>query len=142
MKTLPTVLYLAVFSLLLTFTSTANASVAVSDAQTSEALQLKASEHKTSLSDILMSKIEKRMEKKIAKFQKRLAKKMADGQKVDFKTEPDKWMWFWLFGWGAGFLLYSFGWFVAAPFWYLGYLCMLAGTVCLIIWLLKKSGSM
>ena len=142
MKTLRTVLCLAVLSLLLTVSNTANASVAVSDAQTNEALQLKASEHKNSLGDILMSKIEKRMEKKVAKFQKRMAKKMADGQKVDFQTEPDKWMWFWIFGWGAGFLLYSFGYFIAAPFWYLGYLCMLAGTVCLIVWLLKKSGSM
>ncbi|MEI6409051.1 MAG: hypothetical protein WCR52_06695 [Bacteroidota bacterium] len=122
--------------------STANASLAVTNAQTNEALQLKSSEHKNSFGDILMAKIEKRMEKKMAKFQKRIAKKIAEGKKIDFQTEPDKWMWFWIFGWGAGFLLYSFGYFIAAPFWWLGYLCMLAGTICLVVWLLKKSGNM
>jgi hypothetical protein len=61
--------------------------------------------------------------------------------KVDFQAEPDRWMWFWLLGWGVGLALSIMSFFI--PFiGYLAYLCWLAGTVCLVIWLLKKTGNM
>lgn len=141
MKTLPTTLCLLVFTLFLASFSTVNASNAVSEEKTTEMLQQKASENEGFTAQV-MSKMEKRFAKKMAKMEKRFAKRFGNSTKVDFSDPVDKWMWFWLAGWAAGFLLYSFGYFIAAPFWYLGYLCWLAGTVCLVIWLLKKSGNM
>jgi len=141
MKALRTIIPLFVLAFFLVSFTTAKASVAVSEEKTSEMLQQKASENEGIVAQ-MTSKMEKRFAKKAAKIEKKLAKRFGNGEKVDFNDPVDKWMWFWIFGWAAGFLLYSFGWFVAAPFWYLGYLCMLAGTVCLIVWLLKKSGNM
>ena len=63
---------------------------------------------------------------------------------IDFQDPVNKWMWFWIFGWGAGLLLSILG--AATLFsgggilWILSYLCWLFGTVSLVIWLVKKFG--
>lgn len=83
-------------------------------------------------------KKEFKAEKRMAKFEK-LFKKAG----VDFKDPVNKWMWFWIFGWGAGIVISilaaatvtggGFG-----GLWILSSLCWLAGTVSLVIWLVKK----
>lgn len=83
-----------------------------------------------------------RFEKRIAFVQKVMKKKYDAG--IDFQDPVNKWMWFWIFGWGAGLLLsiigaatlFSTGGFI----WILGSLCWLFGTVSLVIWLVKKFG--
>lgn len=130
--------------LVLTFTlvfsyTTAMATNAVSAKETRKEVLKKVLEQK---GDQFAEKLtEAKMMKKATKASKFLNKKFG-GDKVDFQSEPDRWMWFWLLGWAAGFVLYTIGWFTFAPFWYLGYLCWLGGTICLIIWLLKKTGNM
>lgn len=75
-----------------------------------------------------------------------------DGKRVDFSDPVEKWMWYWIFGWAAGLVLYilavavatggvysgSFGF--AAILATLSWLCWLFGSVALIIWLVKKFG--
>lgn len=137
MKTTRFTLLMVAFALLAPLT-TSRAATAVSAKEAREAFVKKVVDSK--FEKAADSKMGQKLTKKMAKFQKFLGK--GGGKKVDFNDPVDKWMWFWLLGWAAGVVLYSFGWFVAAPFWYLGYLCMLGGTVCLVIWLLKKSGNM
>lgn len=141
MKTLRTTLCLLVFTLSLASFTTANASVAVPQEKTTEMLQQKAAEQHEGFASQVMTKMEKHFAKKAEKMQKRLAKRFGNGEKVDFNDPVEKWFWFWLLGWAAGIVLYTIG-FAVTPFWYLGYLCWVAGTVCLVIWLLKKSGNM
>ncbi len=82
--------------------------------------------------------------KKEFKAQKRMAKfeKLFKKAGVDFSDPVNKWMWFWIFGWGAGLVLSilaaatvtsGFG-----ALWLLSSLCWLAGSVSLVIWLVKK----
>jgi hypothetical protein len=92
-------------------------------------------------SDVLIDKMtDAKVMKKVAKVAKFFGKK-SGGDKIDFQTEPDRWMWFWLAGWAAGLLLGIFAVFVPA-IWYISSLCWLAGTIFLIIWILKKTGNM
>jgi hypothetical protein len=144
MKTFRTLLSLSFLVACCMAYSPMQASVTVSEEQMQEMLNQKMAEAQPDMT--FKQELSKRMEKKLAKLErkieKKLAKKLEKGQAIDFNDPVDKWMWFWLLGWAAGFVLYSMGWFIAAPFWYLGYLCMLAGTACLIVWLLKKSGNM
>lgn len=127
--------------MVLTFLFSANvafASTAVSAKETRKEVIKKVVEGQ---GDLL---VEKMSDSKTLKKATRLAKLLGKGDagdKVDFETEPDRWMWFWLLGWGAGLALSIMGFFI--PFiGYLGYLCWLAGSVCLVIWLLKKTGNM
>ena len=85
-------------------------------------------------------KKEFKMQKRMAKFEK-LFQKAA----VDFKDPVNKWMWFWIFGWGAAIVLSIVG--AAAVtglsagfgIWYLlASLCGLFGSISLIIWVVKK----
>ena len=98
----------------------------------------------------LIQKAEKkqvRTQKRIAVVQKFLAKNMAK-KAVDFKDPVNKWLWFGVFGWGAGLLLWIIaaavvtgGGFLGGGF--LGLLASLAwlfGTVAFVIWLVKKFG--
>ncbi len=83
-----------------------------------------------------------RLEKKLAKAEARAAEKSASAEeKVDFEDPINKWMWFWIFGWSAAIIFSILGYGVIGGLYYIGYLCGLFGTVSLIIWLLKKSGS-
>ncbi|MBK8967505.1 MAG: hypothetical protein R3D58_05530 [Saprospiraceae bacterium] len=87
-------------------------------------------------------------EKKALKF--KLFKKK--GNRVDFSDPVDKWMWFWIFGWAAGLLLsilaaavttggiYSGSFGFGAVLFTFAWLAWLFGSVCLIVWLVKKFG--
>jgi len=84
-----------------------------------------------------------RMERRMARVEKFMNSKL--GQKLlgGLDDPVDKWFWFWVIGWGAGIILTviagatlsagSFG-----ILWLLAYLAWLAGSVSLIIWLVKK----
>jgi hypothetical protein len=91
--------------------------------------------------------------KKEFKAQKRMAKleKFLKKAGVDFKDPVNKWMWFWIFGWGIALLVniiaavaVTGGAFGAGGLWILlGTIALLAGlfgTVSLVIWLVKKFG--
>lgn len=88
-----------------------------------------------------------RTQKRIAVVQKYLAKNMAK-KAIDFKDPVNKWLWFGVFGWGAGLVLWiiaasvvSGGGFLGGGF--IGVLASLAwlfGTVSFVIWLVKKFG--
>jgi hypothetical protein len=91
-----------------------------------------------------ISSSEQLYESKALKKAGKVAKKLgfAKGKdKVDFKSDPDRWMWFWIFGWGAGLVLWIIGWSILWPISYLGSLCWAAGSICAIIFLLKKTGA-
>ena len=86
-------------------------------------------------------KIEKKLEKLMGKIEKKFAKNQAEvGEAdVDFEDPVDKWMWFWIFGWGAGLVLTILG--SAAGIGIivgLGTIAWVFGTVALILWLVKK----
>jgi hypothetical protein len=96
-----------------------------------------------------MLKKQQRMQKRMERLQRFLEKRGAD---VDFSDPVDKWMWFWIFGWGAGILLTILapilfvstasvtGLGAAGILWLLASLAYLFGTVSLVIWLVKKFG--
>ena len=84
-----------------------------------------------------------RMERRMARVEKFMSSKK--GQKLlgGLDDPVDKWFWFWIIGWGAGIVLTI----IAAAaltsgtfgiLWLLAYLAWLAGSVSLIIWLVKK----
>ena len=112
-----------------------SASTAVSAKESREVIVKKVIEQK---STVLTEKLST---SKMMKKAKRLAQFFGNGEKIDLQSEPDKWMWFWILGWSAAILL-SIMSIVIWPLAYLGWLCGLAGTVCLVIWILKKTGSM
>ena len=84
-----------------------------------------------------------RMERRMERVEKFMNSKL--GQKLlgGLDDPVDKFFWFWIIGWGAGIVLTiiasatlsagSFG-----ILWLLAYLAWLAGSVSLIIWLVKK----
>lgn len=105
-----------------------------------------------------MTKKELRQQKRMLRKQNRMQKRMERLQRfmekrgVDFSDPVDKWMWFWIFGWGAGLLLTILapilfvstgsltGLGAAGIIWLLASLAYLFGTVSLVIWLVKKFG--
>jgi hypothetical protein len=112
------------------------ASTEVSASETREVLIKKIADQK---GDALVEKMSNsKMAKKMAKFAKFFSK---DGGKIDFQSEPDKWLWYGVFGLIGGILFYGIG-YAVYPLWFLGYLLWLAGVICIIIWFLKKSGNM
>lgn len=104
---------------------------------------------------VALTKKEIRKQRRIAKRQQRLSKFMnklkAKMPEIDLNDPVKKWMWFWIFGWGAWFLLSIIAWAAVsggiysgtfgfgAVLFTLGWLAGLAGTVALIIWLVKLS---
>jgi hypothetical protein len=84
-----------------------------------------------------------RMERRMERVEKFMNSKL--GQKLlgGLDDPVDKFFWFWIIGWGAGIVLTiiasaaltsgSFG-----VLWLLAYLAWLAGSVSLIVWLVKK----
>jgi Flp pilus assembly protein TadB len=96
-----------------------------------------------------------RAEKRAAWFYKVINKQMAKSKNkaLGGLDDPvDKFFWYWLIGWGAGLVLtiiasavavgsiYSGGFGAAVIFGILGWICWVGGTVCGIIWLVKKLG--
>lgn len=75
-------------------------------------------------------RLEKRLEKKATRLLKKLSRRAA----IDLNDPVEKWMWFWLLAWGGGLVLsvLGLGW--------LGWLLFVGGTVCLVIWLVRRSG--
>lgn len=62
---------------------------------------------------------------------------------VDFNDPVDKWLWFWIFAWGIALVLQVLAWGISG--WgvgWLSYLFWVAGTVCAVVWILKKFGNM
>ena len=80
-------------------------------------------------------------------FKKVVAKKMDKYGAIDFSDPVKKWMWFWIFGWAAGLLLWIISWTVLTSggiggfgvLGLLGSLAWLFGTVCLVVWLVKMA---
>jgi hypothetical protein len=91
-----------------------------------------------------ISSSEQLYESKALKRAGKVAKKLgfAKGKdKVDFQSDPDRWLWFWLFGWGLALIISILSVFTFGPLWYLSSLLWAAGSVCAIIFLLKKTGA-
>ena len=65
---------------------------------------------------------------------------------IDFQDPVNKWMWFWIFGWGAALVLSIVGAATVATgsvgsfglIYLLASLCGLFGTISLVVWLVKK----
>ncbi len=100
-------------------------------------LETAASYHKLTKKELRQ---QKRMEKRLKKMQKK---------GVDFSDPVNKWLWFAIFGWGAGIILYivayaligaslysGFGLF--GVFSLLGALASLFGSISFVVWLIKK----
>ncbi len=141
MKAFRFTLFVAVLALLMPLTGV-KASVAVPASASRTELMNKVN----SKADVKTTKFQKSfVAKKVSKMiAKRLAKSKAGGN-IDLADPVEKWMWFWIFGWGAGLLFYI----IAAAsvlttgfgiFGLLGLLCTLFGTISLVIWIVKKFG--
>ena len=135
MKTLRFTLFFAALLMLIPFTAT-QASEAVSAKEARENAIKKMSDNGSTT-----MATEGFMAKKVAKVAKWFNKK---GGKIDFQHPVDKFRWFAIAGWLAGALLYSLFWGVglAVGLYFIAYLCWLAGSVCFVVWILKKTGAM
>ena len=116
----------------------------------------KANETKTEILSKKEIKKQARQEKRMERHQKRMAKIQEwlnnKGLDIDLQDPVEKWMWFWIFSWGAGLILgiiaaasitggiYSGSFGIAALLGTIGWLCWLAGLAFLVIWLVKKFG--
>ena len=85
-------------------------------------------------------KKEFKMQKRLSKFEKFFKK-----AGIDLQDPVNKWMWFWIFGWGAAIVLSIIGAIAITSLstgfgiWYLlASLCGLFGSVSLVIWIVKK----
>ena len=100
-----------------------------------------------------MKKLEKQRkstEKKMAKFQKFMKSKKGQKMLGGLDDPIDKYFWYWVIGWGAAIVLsilaaaiatggaFSGGFGIAWILALIGWLAGLAGTVALVIWLIKK----
>ncbi|MBL7775447.1 MAG: hypothetical protein JNK89_05560 [Saprospiraceae bacterium] len=140
MKTIRFTLVLFIFALLMPATAS-HASIEVSASAARAEMAQKVGAQKDQLVTAL--KADKKHKAKL------FAKK---GNRVDFSDPVNKWMWFWIFGWAAGLVLYILAVAVATGSVYSGsfgfaailatfsWLAWLFGSVCLIIWLVKKFG--
>jgi hypothetical protein len=134
-------MFLMALAMLLPFTAV-KASVAVSAQEARTEMVKKAGSN----TDVKMNKIQKSfIAKKMTKFMSKRFAKAGGG--IDLQDPVEKWMWFWIFGWGAGLVLSILASAVTfgtgfSIFWGLASLLWLAGSVCLVIWLLKKFGGM
>ncbi|MEZ4919540.1 MAG: hypothetical protein R2792_10610 [Saprospiraceae bacterium] len=130
-------LFLAVLSFALLAPVASQAAVASTEAPQAAIERSEVKKEKKLFSEAKMAKMEKKLAKKMKKINKILGK---SGNSVDFNDPVDKWMWFWIFGWGGAILISVLSVFTGGFLWYLSYLLWTAGTVCLIIWLVKKFG--
>jgi hypothetical protein len=119
-------------------TSAAYAETAVTPAETRQGLIQKLSDKKD-IKD--MSYFEYLGQTKMVKKAAKLGQKIKNAApKVDFKTEPDRWLWYAVAGWVIAFLIYSLYWFVgfAYGFWYLGSLISFLASLSFLYWIYKK----
>ena len=94
-----------------------------------------------------------KLTKKELRQQKRMEKRLKKMQKkgIDFSDPVDKWLWFAIFGWGAGIILYVIasilfvgalyttgGFGIGTLLYYLSYAASLFGSIAFVIWLVKK----
>lgn len=72
-----------------------------------------------------------------SKMKKQLKKgNISESSFIDFKDPVNKWMWFWIFGWGIGLI------FLFIPgIWIISWLFFLFGTISLIVWIIKMSAT-
>ena len=87
--------------------------------------------------------LDKKTQKRNAKAQKRfnVAKKFLAKANIDLEDEVEKWMWFWIFGWVAAIALSIVGAIIGSTIITLiASLVGLAGSVCLVLWLVKRFG--
>ena len=138
MKALQITLFFALFALLIP-TTTVSASQEVSAKESREVILKKVAAEKGNMFSNApnATKIFAKKAMKVAKF-------FGHGNKIDFQDPVDKFLWFAIAGWLAGALLYSLFWGVglAVGLYFLAYLCWLGGSICFVIWILKKTGSM
>ncbi|MCC6413939.1 MAG: hypothetical protein IT270_19985 [Saprospiraceae bacterium] len=114
------------FSLVLVLHGTAQANtVSAVAAENSTVRQMLETELKAD------SRMEKKIAKKMAKMEKKI-KKQAEA--IDFSHPTDKWLWYAIFGFGAAIIVGIF-------FWELASVLALLALICLIVWLVKKSGA-
>lgn len=138
--------FLTLLSALVFFVAVQNASAVVYVQPTQEAAVEATEMDKATTKEL---KRQARLEKRMAKFEKKLAKKGMTMEDVDFSDPVQKWLWFALFGWGAGvvlsilayvfvFSLTTTGFGLAGIFWLLASLCYAFGSISFIVWLIKK----
>ena len=99
--------FLTLLSALVLLVSVQNASAVVYVQPADAAVAAEATEMDKATKKEL--KRQARLEKRIAKFEKKLAKKGMTMEDVDFSDPVQKWLWFALFGWGAGVVLCILG---------------------------------
>jgi len=88
---------------------------------------------------VLDKKTIKRKQKATKRFNK--VKNLLAKANIDLDDEVEKWMWFWIFGWGAAIALSIIAAIITSVIVSaLASLVGLAGTVCLVLWLVKKYG--
>jgi len=88
---------------------------------------------------VLDKKTIKRQQKATKRFNK--VKNLLAKANIDLDDEVEKWMWFWIFGWGAAIALSIIAAIIGSVIVSaLASLVGLAGTVCLVLWLVKKFG--
>ncbi len=126
---------LAVLTLLIGYNNTASATAAVSAKETREAMFQKVVDGQI---DFMAEKVtDSKMGKKAEKMLKKMDKKLGQGKKLDFNSEPDKWLKWSLIAWAASVVFYIMSWFIGI-FWIIGALAGLAATCLFVYWLLKK----
>jgi len=93
---------------------------------------------------------QKRTEKKMARFQKFMSSKKGQKMLGGLDDPVDKFFWYWVIGWGAAIVLSIIaaavtvgsitggGFGIGYLLFLIGWLAGLAGTVALVIWLVKK----
>jgi hypothetical protein len=127
---------LAALTLLIGYTNTVSATNAVTAKESREAIFQKVIDGQT---DMMLEKVsESKMGKKTEKMLKKMDKKFGQGKKLDFNSEPDKWLKYALFAWVGGVVFWFMGVFFLYPLWFISWLLFL-GAFCLsAYWLLKK----
>jgi hypothetical protein len=82
-----------------------------------------------------------KINQKINKFEQKVQKKalkVLQKMAPNFSDPVEKFFWGWIFGWGLGLILIMTSFFGIPFVWRLGSILMLLGSVCLIIWFIKK----
>ncbi len=86
---------------------------------------------------VLDKKAIKRQQKATKRYNK--VKNLLAKANIDLDDEVEKWMWFWIFGWGAAIALSIVAAIIGSVIISaIASLVGLAGTVCLVLWLVKK----
>ena len=87
---------------------------------------------------------QKRLERRIDRLEQHLKRKLSkksEGEniRIDLRDHTEKWMWYWIIGWALGALITIPAAIIGSNILSLfAGLFFVAGTVCLIIWLVKK----